>query len=77
MVILHIYKDRGILLLFYDDQDTASDQWEIKMITFQVIFTHKNISKALWNNDIHTLQNTFLQKQLIFTNGQHRITFIR
>ena len=71
MVILHIYKDRGIFLLFYDDQDTASDQWEIKMITFQVIFTHKNISKALWNNDIHTLQNTFLQKQLIFTHQQH------
>ena len=27
------------------------------MIIYQLIFTHKNISKALWYNDIHTLQN--------------------
>ena len=27
------------------------------MSTFQRIFTHKNISKALWDNYIHTLPN--------------------
>ena len=27
------------------------------MSIYQLIFTHKNISKANWYNDIHTLQN--------------------
>ena len=27
------------------------------MRKYQLIFAHKNISKALWDNDIHTLQN--------------------
>ena len=39
-VIPHIYVDRAIFLLFYDDQDTASEQWEIQMNTYQIIFTH-------------------------------------
>ena len=27
------------------------------MSTYKPIFTHKIISKALWDNDIHTIQN--------------------
>ena len=27
------------------------------MRIYQLILTHKNTSKALWDNDIHTLQN--------------------
>ena len=29
VVILHIYGAKAIFLLFYDDQDTESKQWEI------------------------------------------------
>ena len=43
-------------MLFYDDQDTESEQLEIQMRIYQLIFTHKNIPKALWDNDIHTLK---------------------
>ena len=57
MVILHIYEARAIFLLFYDDQDTESEYQGIEMSTSQLIFTHNNIPKALWDNDIHTLQN--------------------
>ena len=57
MVMIHIYGARGIFLLFYDDQDTTSEYWEIEMSTSQLIFTHKNISKALWDNNMHTLKN--------------------
>ena len=54
MEILHIYGAKSIFMLFYDDQDTESELCGIKMSTFQLIFTHKNILKALWDNDIHT-----------------------
>ena len=47
MAIIHIYVTRAIYLLFYDDQDTASEYCEIQTQTFQVIFTHKDIAKAL------------------------------
>ena len=57
MVIIHIYRDRAIFLLFYDDRDTLSTECEVEMSIFELIFTHKNIPKTLWDNDIHTLQN--------------------
>ena len=54
--ILHIYGDRSIFLLFCYHQDTKSESYEIEMSISQPIFTNKNISKALWGNDIHTIQ---------------------
>ena len=57
VVMLHIYWARAIFLLFYDDQDILSTYCEIQMSTYQLIFTHTNISKNLWDNDIYTLQN--------------------
>ena len=53
MVILHIYGARAIFLLFCDHQDIESDSCKIEMIISLPIFTHKKISKALWDNDIH------------------------
>ena len=57
MVILHIYGAIAIFLLFYDDRDTLSTECEICMTIPQLIFTNKNISKDLWENDIHTIQH--------------------
>ena len=57
MVIIHIYRARATFILVYDEQDTDSEKIEIQMRTYQIIITHKNISKALWENDIHNLQN--------------------
>ena len=54
---IHIYGDRAIYLLFYDDQDTLSTKCEIEIIIYQLIFTNKYIPKTLWDNYIHTLQN--------------------
>ena len=62
VAILHVYGARGIFLLFYNDQDTAYEWWEIQMSTFQVIFTYKTISKDLWENDTYTLQKTLIPK---------------
>ena len=56
VVILHNYGARGILLIFCDLPDTESESCEIRMSIYQAIFNHKNISKALWDNYIHTLQ---------------------
>ena len=57
MVVLHIYGDRAISLLFYDDKDTLSTYCEIEMSIYQLILTYKNIPKTIWDNDIHSLQN--------------------
>ena len=57
MIIIHIYGAIAIFLLFYDDQDTLSTKCEIQMTISQIIFTNKNISKDLWDNGIHNLQN--------------------
>ena len=61
MMTVHIYGSRVILLLFCDHQDTESESCEIEMrISQQIpthkIFNHKKILKALWANDINTLQ---------------------
>ena len=55
VVILHNYGARTISLLFYGDQGTENEYWEIKMSTNKPIFTHKIISKALLDNNIHTI----------------------
>ena len=55
--ILHIYGAGFILLLIYDHQDTESESREIEIIINQQLFIHKNISKDLWDNHIHNLQN--------------------
>ena len=57
MVIFHIYGAIAIFLLFYDHKDTLFTECELEMTISQLIFTNKNISKAIWDNDIHTLQN--------------------
>ena len=58
LVFLHIYGIRApISLLFFYHQETESESCEIEMRIYQPISTHKNISKALLDNDIHTLQD--------------------
>ena len=57
VVILIIYEDRATFLPFYDDKDTLSTKGEIQKSISQLISTHKNIPKTLWENDIHSLQN--------------------
>ena len=57
MVIIRIYGARTIILLIYDDEDTLSTECEIEMTISQLIFANKNISKAIWDNDIQTIQN--------------------
>ena len=56
MLIIHVYRARTIFLLFCGDQDTEYDKWEIKTSTSNIIFTHENLSRAQWENYIHTLQ---------------------
>ena len=53
---IHIYVARTIFLIFCDHQDTESEISEIEMNIYQTILTHKNISRALWDNIMHTLQ---------------------
>ena len=47
MVIIHIYGAIAIFLLFYDDQDTGSEECKIQMSKSQLIFTHLKTSKAI------------------------------
>ena len=56
MAMVHIYGARAISLIFSNHQDAQSESQEMEMSTSQPIFTHKKISKALWDNGIHTLQ---------------------
>ena len=57
MITLHNYGARAIFLLFCDHTDTESESREIQMSISQPIFTNTNISKALWDNDINTVQD--------------------
>ena len=41
--IIHIYRARAILLLFYDCQDTEYESHEIYIRLYVPIFTHRNI----------------------------------
>ena len=54
--IIHIYEARANFILFCDHPDTECKSCEIEMSISQPIFTHNNISKAIWDNDIHTIQ---------------------
>ena len=73
MVILHIYGDRPIFLLFYDDQDTETEEWEMQMSTSQLIFTHKNTPKAPWKTYNNTLQNGRKTGKILHTYGDRGI----
>ena len=53
--IMHIYVARAIFLLFYDNQGTELESWEIEIGVAGPIFSQK-ILKALSKNDIHTPQ---------------------
>ena len=41
LVVIHIYVDRAIFVLFYYDQDTLSTYCEIQIGISQLIYTHK------------------------------------
>ena len=56
VIILNIYGDTSISLLFCHHQDTEYDSYEIEMIISLPLFTHKK-PKPLWDNNAHTLQN--------------------
>ena len=53
---IYIYGARAIFLLFCDHQDTESEQREKEIGFAQPILTKKEPSKALMENNIHTLQ---------------------
>ena len=55
MVVLHIYGALAMFQLFCDHQDTAFESGEMEIGVAGPILTQK-IPKALWDNDIHTLQ---------------------
>ena len=61
VVILHIYEARAFFPRFCENQETESESCEIKMIIYQPLFTRKNISKAIWYNNINTLQGVIKQ----------------
>ena len=52
MVILHIYEDRAIILLFYDHQEHESESQKIDILHLDQYSTRK-ISKPLWDCDMH------------------------
>ena len=54
---LYIYGDRAISQLFCDHCDAESESCEIEMSISQPIFTHKNVSEDIWDNNILTLQD--------------------
>ena len=55
VAIVIIFGDRAIIF-FCDHQDTGSESQELEMRISQPILTHRKIPKALWDNNIHTLQ---------------------
>ena len=55
VAIIHIYGAWEIIQIFCDHQDTKSKSYDIEMGKSQPELTHKKISNALWENDIHTL----------------------
>ena len=54
--IMFIYGARAIFLLFCYHKDIESESSEIEMSISQPIFNHENISKAVWDNGIHSLK---------------------
>ena len=49
MVILHIYGDRAIFLLIYNQQDTESEKREIEIGVFGPMFIQKKKPESLWD----------------------------
>ena len=52
VVVLTIYEDKEILLLFCDHQENESESQEIYILHLDQYSTRK-ISKSLWNCDMH------------------------
>ena len=57
MATIHMYGAGAIYLLFCCHQDTEYESREIEMSIYQPKITPKNISKYLWDNYIHTIQD--------------------
>ena len=57
MAILHIYGALALSLLFCDNQDSESESQETEIGVYGKISSQEKITKTLWDNDIHTLQN--------------------
>ena len=53
VAVIRINGDRIVLLLIYGNKDISSESREIEIGVARLIFKQK-ISKALWDNDIHT-----------------------
>ena len=56
VAILHFYGDRAIFLLFWDNQDTEPDLYEIEISISKPIPTHK-IHQRLYGIYIYTRQD--------------------
>ena len=52
----NIYGDRAILVPFWYRQENESYSCEVEMSISQPIFTHKKISKYLWDNNFNAPQ---------------------
>ena len=57
MVIIHIYGVEPFFYYFMMTETPYIPSVKMEMRTSQVILTHKNIPKTLWDNYSHTLQN--------------------
>ena len=56
VLVLCIYWDLAMLILFCDHQETEYESWDMESGVSWPILIQKN-PEALWNNDIHTLQD--------------------
>ena len=54
VVVLHIHGPRAIFILFCNYRVSESESWDMKVVVAAPILIGK-ISKALWDNDIHTV----------------------
>ena len=54
VVIFHYHGPRAIFILFCNYRDSESESWDMKVVVAAPILIGK-ISKALWDNDIHTV----------------------
>ena len=57
VVILHIYWDIAVFLLFCHHQDTELESLDIENGEYVTVVTQKNTPGDLWDNDIHNLQH--------------------
>ena len=55
VVVLCIDGALAIILLFCDYHDTGSESCDMEKDVSVPILTHKNITKAIWDKNVHTL----------------------